>query len=127
MIVKLKTVKGYKQDGDAKNVPIYEYMPVEVDASMFAHLKWEEQFQNLLNCDLTTYINRVSKKINEGKQDASVMISALRIIYCCVDSDRLPRFKDFMKLFKPEVMEDLVTSLGHVFEELSKSSVTEKN
>ena len=65
--------------------------------------------------------------VNEGRADASMMISALRVIYCCVDSDRLPRFKDFIKLFKPEVIEDLMKSLNKVLEELSKSSINQKN
>lgn len=126
MNIKLKTLKGY-EDRDGKNVPLYEYITVEVDASMFAHLKWEEQFQDLLKCDLTTYINKVSAMVAEGRTDATVMVSALRVIYCCVDSVKLPRFKDFIKLFKPEVMDDLMNSLNNVFEEISKSSTNEKN
>jgi hypothetical protein len=96
-------------------------LPVDIDTSFLAHLKWEEQFAKDLGVDLQTYTDRVFPKVKSGSVGISEMASVLKVLYCYVNSPELPTFKDFLRLFKLSVTEKLLSKVAVVFEEIGKT------
>lgn len=93
-------------------------LKVNVDTSFQAHLKWEEQFADTLKCDLLTYTERVKKITKDKEQAKAQFLSLLKWLYCYIDSDDLPTFKDFCKLFDYEIADKILSKIGSVLEEV---------
>lgn len=123
MIVKIPTIT--KRVEDDKVVKERGEMPVEVDTSFLAHLKWEEKFQEQMGVDLSTYTERVRKWLKDEKKAKANMVGLLKLLYCYVNSDKLPTFTDFVKLFDYEVADEILNKIGVVLEEAGE--VASKN
>lgn len=128
MIVNIPIVKNKTFNNETGQVTIVKgEMKVNIDTSFLAHLKWEEQFQQILQCDLTEYTQRVigwTKNESTAKQN---FLGILKLLYCYINSEELPTFKDFCKLFEYEVAGEILEVVGKVLTEIQKSMVNEKN
>lgn len=124
MIIKLPTLK--KEFVDGKITSTKGELEVEIDTSAFAMLKWEEHFQKDLGYSLETYTAIVQEAISKNKNKVS-FLSMLKLLYCYINSDKLPTFKDFVKLFDVEIADEILNKLKIVFEQLNNSVVSKKN
>jgi hypothetical protein len=120
MIVKLPAI--HRQLVDGKLIKEIKEIEVQIDTSFKAHLKWEEQFSKTLGCDLTTYTERVMHSLSEPNLNKANLLGMLKLLYCYINSDRLPTFKEFIELFDFEVAEEIIKKISSVLEEVGKSA-----
>lgn len=103
---------------------------VEIDTSLFAEERWEQNFpQNAKNETLFAYVERIQKSgLMESKAH---ILSNLKALYCFLESKELPDFKSFLKLFDladAEYLTRLVDKIKFVFEiALSTATADGKN
>jgi len=124
MIVKLPIIVSKDFDEDTKQLKIEKgTLEVEIDTSFKAHLKWEEQgFGNALGgIDLRTYTERVQKMLDQKKGNAE-LLSLLKLLYCYVNSPKLPTFKDFLGLFDYDVAGEILDKISIVLDQVNKSA-----
>lgn len=125
MIVKLPIIiKKEFNEGTQELLVEKGTLDVEVDTSFKAHLKWEEQGfgQALGGIDLRTYTERV-QAILEAKEPSKVeLLSLLKLLYCYINSNKLPTFRDFLGLFDLEIADEILNKIRVVLEQVSKSA-----
>lgn len=97
-------------------------LPVNIDTSFQAHLKWEEQFGATLNCDLTTYTDRVKTWILDPNKAKAQFLGMLKLLYCYINSDKLPTFREFCKLFDYEIADEVLNKIKVILEEIGKTA-----
>lgn len=124
MIVKLPVVVKKELNEQTQKVETeFGTLNVEIDTSFKAHLKWEEQFAaNMGGIDLRTYTERVQVMVAKGQPGQAEMLGLLKLLYCYVNSDKLPTFKDFLGMFDFEVAKEILDKIGIVLEQVSKSA-----
>lgn len=118
-----KEIKTVEVDGveTPKVIRHHGEMKVEIDTSFLAHLKWEEHFQETMKCDLNEYTERV-RKWTKKKTDPKVnFVGAMKLLYCYVNSDELPTFKEFAKLFDYEIADPILTKIKLIIEQLGNT------
>lgn len=118
MIVEIPTVKRSYNDG--KVVTQRGNLAVDIITSVFAHLKWEEEFQSTLKCDLATYTERLGRNLNKNPGKVE-WVGALKVLYCYIDSPKIPTFKDFTKILDLEVADEILEIIKTVLEQTKKS------
>ena len=101
-----------------KLVKTERQIDVEIDTSLFAEERWEQNFpHNAKNETLFAYIERIRKAgLMESKAH---ILSNLKALYCFLESKELPDFKSFLKLFDladAEYLTRLVDKIKFVFE-----------
>lgn len=121
-IIKNKT---YDQKSGQVNVE-KDTLKVRIDTSFLAHLKWEQEFQEIMKCDLNEYTQRIAKIQTNADMVKANMLGVLKLLYCYIHSDDIPSFKNFLELLDYEVAEEIIKILAEVLENISKSSVSEK-
>jgi hypothetical protein len=71
-----------------------------VDATVFAEERWEKNFPAQAEKEtLFAYCDRVKKQLEAGKPDSATVLSAIKAVYCTLESDAIPNFKAFAMLF----------------------------
>jgi hypothetical protein len=123
MIITIPTISKEMVNGEIKKTK--GEMKVNIDTSFLAHLKWEEQFQSIVGYDLATYTEMVKIWLQDKSKGKSHFLGLLKLLYCYVNSDELPTFKDFCKLFDVEIADEILKKISAVLEEVSK--VASKN
>lgn len=125
MIVKLPIIIKKEFNEETQELLVEKgTLDVEVDTSFKAHLKWEEQGfgQALGGIDLRTYTERV-QAILEAKEPSKVeLLSLLKLLYCYINSNKLPTFRDFLGLFDLEIADEILNKIRVVLEQVSKSA-----
>lgn len=123
MIVILPTVERKFKEGTNEMITTRGELPVTIDLSIAAHLKWDQQFkQECGGTDLTSYLERLQREMRKGDLGArGEILSALKVIYCFVDSTKLPTFLDFLRLFDPSVAGEIIEKLRVILEEYGKT------
>jgi len=121
MIVKLPTIQKEWDEQTNRVVVTKDELKVNIDTSFKAHQKWEEQFQNSMNCSLATYTDRVMSW--KSNQDAILanFLGILKLLYCYVNSPELPTFIDFITLFEPENYKEIFEKIEIVLGEVNKT------
>ena len=120
MIITVPTIK--KEFVDNKVVTERGTLDLEIDTSFAANLKWEEQFQDTLGYDLLTYTEMVRKwSLKKGSTKVH-FIGMMKLLYCYVNSDKLPTFKEFAKLFDYEIADKILSKITIVLEQLEKTA-----
>lgn len=122
MIIKIPTVKKNWNEEAQKMEVIRDEMRVDIDTSFKAHLKWEEQFSATVGCDLSTYSERVKVWVKDPQTAKAQLLGLLKLLYCYVNSDALPTFKEFTALFDIEVADQILSKINIVLEEASKTA-----
>lgn len=120
MIIKIPVIKKEFVNGEI--VANRRELPVDIDTSYKAHLKWEEQFQGQMGCDLVTYTERVRQWIQSPEQTKTHLVGMLKLLYCYVNSKELPTFSDFLGLFDVEVQAEILEKIKTVLEESTKTA-----
>jgi len=123
MTVKIPTIK--KEIVDEKVIVTRNEIDVQIDTSFLAHLKWEEHFQETLKYDLTTYTEMVKAWIKNPDTAKAHFLGMLKLLYCYINSDKLPTFRDFCKLFDYDIADEVLKKISVVLEETGK--VVSKN
>ena len=122
MIIKIPTVqKTWNEEAQKMEVKRDE-MRVDIDTSFKAHLKWEEQFSTTVGCDLSTYTERVKMWVRDPQTAKAQLLGLLKLLYCYINSDALPTFKEFVSLFDIEVADQILKKINIVLEEASKTA-----
>lgn len=104
---------------DGKMVPKKEELLVNVDTSFKSHLKWETHFQESKNgVDLTSMISVVSEWIKDEKTASKHLTDLLRVLYCFIDSNKLPTFSDFVGILDINNIEDVISKITAVIQEV---------
>lgn len=120
MLIKIPTIERYIDD--LGNVQKKQgEMKVQIDTSFLAHLKWEEQFQPSVGYDLATYTAMVREWIKDENKQKTHFVGMLKLLYCYVNSDEIPTFKEFAKLFDYEIADQILNKISAVLEEVNKS------
>lgn len=110
-------------DEETKSVVVKKgSMPVDVDTSFQAHLKWEEQFGATMNCDLSTYTDRVRSWVKDPEKAKIQFLGMLKLLYCYINSPDLPTFRDFCRLFDYDIADEIINKIKCVLEEVGKFS-----
>lgn len=124
MIVKLPIIINKTFNEKTSKIEIEKgTIDVEIDTSFKAHLKWEEQFsESMGGIDLQTYTLRVQKILENEKTSKSELLSVLKLLYCYINSNKLPTFKDFLGMFDWDIADEIVKKISIVLEEVSKSA-----
>lgn len=125
MLIKLPIVTKKEFNEETKELVVERgSIEVEIDTSFKAHLKWEEQgFGNALGgIDLKTYTERVQAALTGSKPSKVELLSLLKLLYCYINSQKLPTFKDFLGLFDFEVADEILDKIRVVLEQVSKSA-----
>ena len=125
MIIKLPVITKKEFNEETKEVDIEKgALEVDIDTSFKAHLKWEEQgFGAALGgIELREYTDRVQKMLTSGNPGKAELLSLLKLLYCYVNSPKLPSFKEFLGLFDYEVADEILDKIGTVLEQVSKSA-----
>ena len=95
----------------------------EIDTSVYAEERWEKNFPDLAKKEsLFQYIDRVK---NESITDRVRLTAMLKAIYCFIESDAVPTYKDFAKLFSlsdSKYTEELINKLITAFKAICGSS-----
>lgn len=123
MKIKLPIIKKELIDGEV--VKKRSDLEVDIDTSFRAHLKWEEHFLETMKYDLTTYTEMVKKWLEDENSAKVKLLSILKLLYCYVNSDKLPTFKEFCSLFDYEVATEILQKIADVLEQVGK--VASKN
>ena len=127
MYVTIPIIKERKIDKNTNKVDVIkDEIKVRVDTSFLAHLKWEQEFQEIMKCDLNEYTQRIASIQNDKELVKTNMLGVLKLLYCYIHSDDIPSFKNFLQLLDYEVAEDILNILSDVLNNISKSSVSEK-
>lgn len=115
---------------DNKVVTTEREIDVEIDTSLFAEERWEQNFpHNAKTETLFAYVERIQKSgLLESKAH---ILSNLKALYCFLESKELPDFKSFLKLFDladGQYLTRLTDKIKLVFEiALSTATADEKN
>lgn len=125
MVVKLPILKKELKNGEI--IKTKEEIEVEIDTSFLAHLKWEEQFQKTVGYSLAVYTEMLYRILEDENKSKAHFLSLLKWLYCHVNSDKLPTFKDFCKMFDYEIVDEIIEKIVVVFDEVGKSVVSKKN
>lgn len=96
-------------------------MTLKVDTSFYAHYKWEEKFQEQMGMTLTEYTAKVKRLFEKDELNKADFVSLMKMLYCYVESDELPTFKDFLKIFDAEVAKEIIDAIGNVLNEVGES------
>lgn len=117
-------------DGDGKLVVNKSEIEIGIDTSLFAEERWESNFSAQAKTEtLFAYVERIGKA---GLADSKAhILSNLKALYCFIDSDKLPDYKSFLKLFDladGEYLTALTDKIKYVFEiALQGATVNSKN
>ncbi|MFH2116767.1 MAG: hypothetical protein ABII85_01845 [Bacillota bacterium] len=96
---------------------------VNVDTSFASHLKWEEHFQQLKNgVDLSSMIAVISDWIQDEKESRKHLTDILRVLYCFIDSPKLPRFNDFVSILDIDNIAVVIEKISAVIQEVGNYS-----
>lgn len=120
MIITVPTISREMQN--KKVIVKHGSLKLEIDTSFAANLKWEEQFQGTLGCDLITYTERVQKWKLSPKNAKIHFVGMMKLLYCYVNSDKLPSFNEFLKMFDIEIANEILGQITIVLEQLEKSA-----
>lgn len=127
MYVTIPIIKERKIDKNTNKVDVIkDEIIVRVDTSFLAHLKWEQEFQEIMKCDLNEYTQRIASIQSDKELVKANMLGVLKLLYCYIHSDDIPSFKNFLQLLDYEIAEDILNILSDVLNNISKSSVSEK-
>lgn len=124
MMIKLPIIQKKEFDEATKELKVERgTIEVDIDTSFKAHLKWEEQgFGNALGgIDLRTYTDRVQAMLEQGRGKAE-LLSLLKLLYCYVNSPKLPTFKDFLGLFDYEIAGEILDKISVVLDQVNKTA-----
>lgn len=122
MIIKLPTIaKEWNEKLNQIEVTRGE-IEVEIDTSFKAHLKWEEQFAPTVGYSLVTYTEMIKEWIKEPNTAKAQFVGLLKALYCFVNSDKLPTFGDFAKLFDFEIADQIMNKLKIVLEQVGNTA-----
>ena len=122
MIIGLPVVqKNWNED--TKQITIQKSeIKVDIDTSFRAHLKWEEQFGATVGCDLSTYTERVKMWIKDSQTAKAQLLGLLKLLFCYINSDKIPTFREFVALFDVEVADEILEKINTVLEQIGKTA-----
>jgi len=108
----------YEYEGE-KLVSKKDELIVNVDTSFKAHLNWEKHFQELKNgVDLSSMVAVVSDWIKDEKTASKHLTDLLRVLYCFINSPKLPSFDDFVGILDITNIETVVNKISAVIQEV---------
>lgn len=121
MIITVPTIKR-EFNKERKVITTRGELQLEIDTSFNANLKWEEHFQAVVGHDLVSYTEMVRKwSLNEGSAKVH-FVGMLKLLYCYVNSAKLPTFNSFAKLFDYEVANEILDEIKVVLEQLKNTA-----
>lgn len=106
---------------------IKDSIECDIDTSIYSETRWEKTFPDTAkNYKLFDYIQMLTNA--KGTVDGRVYVSSLlKAVYCFIESDDLPTFKSFCKLFDlsdEEFSIGLIKKIQHIFELILQASST---
>lgn len=115
---------------DGKLVVKESEIKIAIDTSLLAEERWEQNFKsNAQRETLFAYIARIQEA--GLAENPAHILSNLKALYCFVESDDLPDWKTFLRLFDiagGEYLTRLCEKVKEVFEiALSAATTTPKN
>ena len=123
----LRTMKKiYNEDTDSVEVK-HGTIDCTLDTSLYAEQRWEKYFPDEASkSKLFDYVERLLNA--KGEVSARVYsLSMLKAVYCFIESDDLPEFKEFAQLFDmsdEQFAIETIKKLQHMFEIALSSSAT---
>lgn len=102
MIINLPKVEKVWDEDKNEIIPKHSTVQVRINNSVLAHLKWEQQFEDVEKMDLLVAIERVqatalkSKDVSDLNKHLALM---LRVLFCFIHSDDFESFEEFAEFF----------------------------
>ena len=100
-------------------------LALTLDTSVYSEERWEQHFPTLAAKEgLFEYISRVQENAVGDRVRVACMLKA---IYCFIESEDLPSYKDFAQMFNlatPEYTERMINSLRSAFKLILNGSST---
>jgi hypothetical protein len=121
MIVNLPIVEEVFDETTQSSKSIPSTITVDIDTSFYAHQKWAEQFESTMGMDLVQYTKLVAKWTQDESVAREKLLGILKLLYCYINSPKLPTFTEFLKLFKPQNALQLIEKVGIVLKEVNKT------
>lgn len=118
--IEIPTIEYVEKDG--KITAVREILDVSIDTSFNAHLKWEEHFQAVKGVDLSTMTSIVHGWIKDQKEAAKHLPDLMRVLYCFIESDKLPTFSHFVKFLNQENFVEFIEKISTVIQEVGKTA-----
>lgn len=88
-----------------------------IDTSVYSEERWEQNFPALASREgLFQYVERIQK---ESVTERVKVASMLKAIYCFIESDEIPTYKDFAQMINlatPEYTTRMINALHSAFE-----------
>lgn len=127
MFVNIPIIKNKSYDPKTKQIIIEKgTLEVNVDTSLLAHLKWEEEFQEQMKCNLNEYTYRIQKLHDNHQIGKAEMLSVLKLLYCYLHSEQVPSFKKFLSMLDYEVGNEILEILCDVLNATGKGATNQK-
>lgn len=121
MVITVPTIKKILNEKNEVIRKIGE-LQLEIDTSFKADLKWEEHFKEAVGYNLQTYLAMVNKWKLTKETARTHFIGMLKLLYCYVNSDKLPHFDDFAGLFDYEIADQVLSKISIVLEQIGKTA-----
>jgi hypothetical protein len=127
---KLPTWEKSLNEDETKVIVKDKDILIIINTSIEAEKKWETEFKENAKAEtLFAYISRIVEK--DKKDIMANSLSALKALYCLIESDDVTTFKQFCSLFdfsEKERFTKLIDKMTNVFNlALNSSTADEKN
>jgi len=120
MIITVPTIS--KELVDGKIITNKGEMILEVDTSFKAHYKFEKYFKEEEKCDLNSFVLKVEKILEKPNKAETELLTILKLLFCYVNSSKLPTFEDFLGMFDYDIAEEVLTEISKVLNEVGKTA-----
>lgn len=108
---------------DGKIISTEKIADFNIDTSVYSEERWEQNFPALAkNEGLFQYIERIQQKSVTERVKVACMLKA---VYCFIESEEIPTYKDFAQLFNlatPEYTTRMITALHSAFDAILNGS-----
>lgn len=118
--ITIPTVEYIEKDGAITTMN--GNLEMSIDTSFNAHLKWEEHFQQIKGVDLSTMTAIVQEWVKNPKEAAKHLPDLIRVLYCFVDSDKVPTFSHFSKMLNQSNFPIFIEKISAVIQEVGKTA-----
>lgn len=127
MIIKLPTIKRKPIEENGEIVDIVtekEYLAFDLDTSIHSEYRFQRYFKDTVSDKtLADYASRILSFKPKNSSDRMLQLaSLLKIIYCFLESEKVPTYEDFEKLFDFSIAEELLTKIAKILELYAKSA-----
>lgn len=127
MRAKLPIIKQEFDESTESVKTIHGTIEADIDTSVYSEERWERFFPEQAQREgLFQYVERITSG-SQSLGERAYVASMLKAIFCFIESDEIPTYKDFAQLFilsDAEYVNNLITQLVKLFRAIIGDSAT---